>query len=348
MKKIRIIALAGIFAMLVSGIAMAAAPSKDTLQVTAQTSTGGAAPTVVGSNWTYAYTLSCNQTLSDTLPVELMISNTNSSSSTESYDIGFSKSGDTADIFTTGFDFSETFSLGDDANAVTKNIPISSGVLAPDDYTLNINITTPPGKLTEPNPKDIKVNVHVEECTASAPSCFFTDSEGDFLADCSGELVSTSEGGTFMLVNKKNGTTVATNPGQFYYNYLWTNSGEALDVEIQLDGLVNLAPKGANAVHAYTFGPSGFTQSVEAFDMVNNDGTPCGPDGPCTVHVGAGETLWVTWHLAYEGIGSSHPEAGYSCPGEEEIEASVHLVNASTYLEVAGACTTNATGYNKN
>ena len=40
------------------------------------------------------------------------------------------------------------------------------------------------------------------------------DSEGDFLADCEGTLISENEGGTFMLVNKKTGVTVATNPGR--------------------------------------------------------------------------------------------------------------------------------------
>jgi hypothetical protein len=348
MKTIRIIALAGIFAMLVSGIAMAA--SKDNLTFTKDTpaSDNNVTPaevTINGANLVYAYMLPCNGSLSDTLHVTFTLVD-GDSTTPESFNISFSTSGDTSAITATP---PATFSITDNGITVKKDILISASSLAPGDYMIDINMSGPSSSAVDwPNPKKIQVMIHVNECTASAPSCFFTDSEGDFLADCNGELVSTNEGGTFILVNKKNGNTVATNPGQFYYNYLWTNSGEALDVKILLDAPMNLAPKGANAVHAYTFGPSGFTQSVEAFDMVNNDGTPCGPDGPCTVHVGAGETLWVTWHLAYDGVGSSHPEAGYSCPGEEEIEASVHLVNASTYQEVAGACTTNATGYNKN
>ncbi len=323
-----------------------AVPSKDTLTVTAKTSDNSKVPEAVGSNWVYAYTLPCNSIFSDTLHVELFITNTNDSTP-QSYTIGFSKSGNPA-LSGTATSLPANFSLADDGNPVTKDIPITTGSLAPGDYLLNIGITYPNSNVSAGNPNSIQVKIHVNECAASVPTCFFTDSNGNFLADCSGALVSTNSGGTFMLVDKKNGTIVATNPGQFYYNYIWTNDGPTVDVQVQLSDLVNLVPQGANAVHAYTFDTSGFTQDIDSFNMVNNDGTPCGPFGPCTINVGEGDTLWVTWHLAYKGIGEQKPGAGYSCPGHEPIGAAARLVDANnTVTVVAGGCSASATGYNK-
>jgi hypothetical protein len=233
---------------------------------------------------------------------------------------------------------------------VGKEIAISATSLAPGDYTKNISIGGySSNEVTAHNPKDIQALIHVNECTASVPSCFFTDSAGEFLSNCSGDLVSTNDGGVFQLVNKKTGQITATNPGQFYYNYIWTNDGPAIDVQINFGNPQNLVPQGANAVHAYTFDTSGFTQNVDAFNMVNANGTPCGPAGPCTINVGQGETLWVTWHLAYSRIGQSAPTAGNTCEvANEEIGASAMLLNANdSQIIVAGECSTSANGYNK-
>jgi hypothetical protein len=106
-------------------------------------------------------------------------------------------------------------------------------------------------------------------------------------------------------------------------------------------------------VHAKTFNTSGFTQDLDAFDMVNQDGTPCGPYGPCTINVGQGESLWVTWHLEYSNVGG-HPTAdpGLSCPGSEHIGANALLVESmgtcggGNQTVIAGECNTDATGYN--
>jgi translation initiation factor IF-1 len=324
-----------------------AVPPKDTLTTTAKTSSNGKAPGEVGSNWLYYYELPCNSTFSDTLHVELVINNT-ADPSGETYNIGFSKNGN-PELSGTATTLPANFSLADNGISVTKDIAITTGTLAQGEYVLNISIDTQPGALTEILPKDIQLKIHVNECDASVPACFFTDSNGNFLTDCDGALVSTNEGGTFILVNKKNGMIVATNPGQFYYNYIWTNDGDAVDVQVQLGNLLNLVPHGANAVHAYTFDTSGFTQDLEAFNMVNNDGMPCGPSGPCTINIGEDETLWVTWHLEYSGIGLSKPEAGNSCEvANEVIGAAARLVDANdTDTVVAGQCSSSATGYNK-
>jgi hypothetical protein len=127
---------------------------------------------------------------------------------------------------------------------VGKEIAISATSLAPGDYTKNISIGGySSNEVTAHNPKDIQALIHVNECTASVPSCFFTDSAGEFLSNCSGDLVSTNDGGVFQLVNKKTGQITATNPGQFYYNYIWTNDGPAIDVQINFGNPQNLVPK---------------------------------------------------------------------------------------------------------
>jgi len=356
-------ALAGIFAMLVSGSALAADKDTLTLSAASPASANGVTPTTNGTNLVYAYTRTCSGSVSDTLHVTFKLEDKDGTSS-ETFKIHF-KAIDPLSGFSATLP--ADFLITDNSTTNKIDIPISASSLAPGVYLIDFNMdvltTDDKGEYTKSassdvklvNPKKIQVEITVNECTGSAPFCFFTDSEGDFLADCNDELVSTNEGGTFMLVNKKTGVTVATNPGQFYYNYLWTNTGNADDFQILPGDLEGLEPKGANAVHAYTFGPSGFTQNTEAFDMVNNDGEPCGPYGPCTVHVGEGETLWVTWHLAYSGVGSEHPDAGDTCQeateeqdAGEEIAAEVRLENAKTGAEVAGTCTATATGYNKN
>ena len=95
---------------------------------------------------------------------------------------------------------------------------------------------------------------------------------------------------------------------------------------------------------------AGFTQDQAAFEMVNKDGTPCGPSGPCTITVGEGETLWVTWHLEYVTGGPTNPSAGGTCEAAAaEITASARLVQASDgSIEIAPICGVQALGYNKN
>ena len=101
----------------------------------------------------------------------------------------------------------------------------------------------------------------------------------------------------------------------------------------------------ANAVHAMVFNSEGFVVDVNNWDMVNQDGTPCGPNGPCTITVDAGMVLWVTWHLTFQGIGS--PSAGISdtCPGNVTISATGTLKDSSG--GTLATCTATATGYLK-
>ena len=316
----------GLFAFLVAStlLAVSAAPAfaqppKDTLILEGNATLGGASPTVNGANVEYAFTTTDCTSLSDTLNLSLRINNTDGTLGS-SYTISFVANGDDSDIVAT---LPADFSLIDDGVAVSKQIPSKVHIL-----------------------------LHVDECQATTPTCFFTDSGGNFLTDCEGEFVSESTGGRFQIVSGKGKkTVVATNPGQFYYNYLWTNPGGEVEVQILLNGLsANMRPHGANAVHAFTFDTSGFTQDQAAFEMVNKDGTPCGPSGPCTITVGEGETLWVTWHLEYVTGGPTDPSAGGTCEAAAaEITASARLVQASdSSVEIAPICAVQALGYNKN
>jgi hypothetical protein len=296
--------------------------SKDTITITAKTSDGGFTPATnsSGNAWVYAYERACNLPFIDTLNVDFKIENTGTAYGP--YDIGLRENPNasllesylltalpsTYTLIPSPPTSAITFSVSEGTTVSAKIKVQSTTSLAPGDYLLTLAISYDSSSLKGPTTgadiKFIHVTIHVNKCEASVPSCFFTSSEGLFLENCDGEPVSKSTGGTFELNNKKNGPVVATNPGQFYYNYIWTNDGPAVDVEIQTVAPENLVPHGANALHAYTFDTSGFTQNLDSFNMVNHDGTPCGPSGPCTIHIGVGETLWVTWHLEYANVGS--------------------------------------------
>ncbi len=234
------------------------------------------------------------------------------------------------------------FSISDNNVAQTDNIVVSTGVLADGVYNLNVQIQGTPSSQVQLSHDTIHIQVLVG--AGCSHSCFFTDSSFNLLTDCGGNPVSDSSGGTFAIVGNARGRVVATNPGQFYYNLIWTNPGSTQTVTINLSA-TNLLPQGANAVHAMIFNSSGFVADLSNWDMVNENGTPCGPSGPCSVSVPAGNVLWVTWHLTYAGIGS--PSAGISsaCPGNITISATGTLTdNSSATLYT---CTTTATGYLK-
>ncbi len=57
-------------------------------------------------------------------------------------------------------------------------------------------------------------------------------------------------------------------------------------------------------MHVLIYDSGSFTAN---FDDVNNDGTPCGPTGATCkspITVPKGQTLWLTWHVAYQWLGS--------------------------------------------
>jgi hypothetical protein len=341
------LALTAVFLMC---LALQATPPKDTLVATPGTTTVlNVSPTSPGNSneWFYAYCIGTNATLSDTIPVQVQINDTNSTSG-DSYTMHFSTSGTG---LASDLSFPADFTATDDGSTQTVNISLNSFSSATaGNFTALVQLdATVSGKLVNA-PVNIHITVSVgSSClTPPASSCFLTDSEFNDLGDCTGNPVTGNTGGTFMIIaNHK--SIVSTNPGQFYYNLIWRNT-TGTDQTVTFNASAqNLSPSGANSVHAFVFDSSGFTQDLSGFDMVNLNGTPCGPYGPCTITVPNNQILWVTWHLYYSYIGSSPgglPDTcSSSCSGKSYISATGTLTNSSgTTLDT---CTASACGYLK-
>lgn len=333
----------------------------DTLTVTGGSATYLTGPTVVGNNINYVHTLPCSpSTFSDHIPVQLSVENGNFSLNTYNIgtgrnDISVSFSGDTTDLNPT-LDSSSATSVSDNGDYVTIYIDINATSLSAQTYELNAKISvghSATGTLQLSGPYKIHVQLTVEPGScAPNPNCFLTDSEFDLLKDCSGASVPGSSGGTFAIIANHHHVIVATNPGEFYYNMLWKNTGSIAEtVVFTLGDINNAVPVGANAVHALTFDSTRFTQNLSSFQMVNQDGTPCGPDGPCTITVPAGNILWVTWHFEYGGIGQSSaglPTAcSGTCSGAASVSVTGYLTSTEPKSEPFTSCGTSACGYLK-
>lgn len=320
-------------------------PSKDTFSMTALTSSNGVVPTSNGnpSEWFYAYCTSASTPVIDTLHTSQVVTNTNGVTP-QSYTVTYSGVGGLLSAFT--LPSPASFSMSDNGAAVMKDIGLNTGILAPGTYAGQIQIDATPASGIQPSHTTVHVQVTVGDgCGGGSSSCFFTDSDYNLLHDCAGAEVTGNSGGTFQIV--ANGKKItATNPGQFYYNMIWTNPGATQDVQINLNAS-NLTPMGANSVHAYVFDTAGFSANLTSWELVNSNGTPCGPSGPCTVNVPLGKTLWVTWHLEYAKIGQ--PPTGLS----SDCATSTEMVGAACQLSdpdngtVLAQCQATAKGYLK-
>jgi hypothetical protein len=322
-----------------------AGPNKDTLVVTAQTSSGSAGsvtPTTPGNSpkqWFYAFCLPSGGSLNQSFPLQFQLTDGNGTSP-ESAAISFNAVGSLSGSTTPPAGFSIT----DNGASQSTSFTVITGILADGQYSVNLQISATPNSKVTGSHDTIHIQVTVGAgCADSKPSCFLTSSEFDLLTDCADAYVSGNSGGTFQIVAPR-GKINATNPGQFYYNMIWTNHGDTQPVTIDLTA-TNLNPQGANAVHALVFDSNSFSTDASNFDMVNQDGTPCGPNGPCTVSVEAGKTLWVTWHLQYAAIGGPSAGISSSCPGNVTISATGALKD-QTGITI-GSCTASATGYLK-
>jgi hypothetical protein len=338
----------------ISAVPPASCSGKDTLTLTADASVNQhVSPTAVGANYVYAFVcIPTGGSLDEYFPIDLQLDNGETPVSggdppgcTGARSVGFSKSGSLAGSTTVP----ATFNLDDDGTPVSKQIHVSTGALLDGDYDVNVGTTVDANKVDTPNPKSVKIQVHVGPECVTPSVCFYTDGYLNDLLDCAGQPVNGSSGGTFLIVaNKKKGSIASsTNPGEFFYSMIWTNStGSDQDVTINLDSPDDsLLPMGANSVHALTFDSAGFTQNLTNFDMVGADGTPCGPYGPCTVTVLSTETLWVQWHVSWAGVGGSASGLSDTCPGNAGIDAVATLTDSSQ--AVLDSCEATASGYTK-
>ena len=321
------------------------AGNKDDLIVTAEPSFGSAgsvSPTVPGNatkQWFYSFCLPSGSSLNQTFPLKLQLNNSNGTTG-ESASISFNANGSLSGVTVVP----NTFSTSDNGVAQAQNITLATGPLADGTHSVNVQISADPSSKVASSHNTIHIQVVVGSgCADSRPHCFLTSSEFDLLTDCAGAYVGGNSGGTFEIIAPR-GRVQATNPGQFYYNMIWTNQGATQPITIELLAN-NLNSHGANAVHALVFDSTGFVNDASNFDMVNQDGTPCGPNGPCTINVPAGKTLWVTWHLQFSGIGGSSTGMSNVCPGNVTISASGSLKDSTG--SIIGTCTASANGYLK-
>ena len=341
------------------------ASSKDSLVVSAGTSSPiGIVPFFHGAPPENFYVYTCvasGTSLSDTIPVTFTLSGTaiGGSASISSAAHGNPSLAGAISVASNPVSVAEGGS-----NSVTITIgPVS---LADGNYAANVQFSVDsPNKNKVQIDHDtvhIQVRVGVNGC-GGVPSCFITDSTFNPLLDCSGSPVAllSSAGGTFQIVYNNFKKITATNPGQFYYNLIWTNdTGVPHDLTLTMaksDPTLNTT--GTNALHALVFASADIdptTPLVTQFNLVNTNGTPCatGTTGPTTckttVTIQPGETVWVTWHLAYAKIGQNATAAGYpnnnSCPGTELISATGTISDTES-AEVLATCTATATGYLK-
>jgi hypothetical protein len=193
------------------------------------------------------------------------------------------------------------------------------------------------------DPNAIKIKVEVTEAT-SRVSCYMTNSEGDVLQKCNGELANESGevDGTFAIVANRKGRAVATNPGQFYYNLFWKNdtgSAQTISVDIAKTGLVS---HGAQAVH-WMLIPTSSGVDLDDFDAVNM-GNPAGTSGQINnIIVPIGNTLYVTYHLEWSGVGATAPACG-ACGDSLNVPVTVTGTITGSFGN-SDVCTAGALGY---
>jgi hypothetical protein len=343
-----------------------AVPPKDNMTVTAGNSQlSNIQPFVPGqaqNQWFYNYTcIESGNSISDTLPISLTLDNARGDSTPVVAAVSFSANGNPTLAGAISFSPTPPVDVTAGGSTVTEDIVISTGTLSAGTYDVNVQISTDqPSKVTL-NHDVIHIRITVaDNCAAPPPACFITDSSFNPLLDCSGNPIALESGygGTFQINFNAHNVIVATNPGQFYYNLIWTNNtGEDHNVTLTMSKSDDtLVTTGTNALHAAVFQSSDIDPTqplVSQFNAVNTDGTPCGTGttGSTTcksvVTVANGQTIWVTWHLAYAKIGQniSNVSPG-ACPGTEEISATCIVSDTDTTDQLT-TCTAQATGYLK-
>ena len=354
---IPVLALTGI---LLAGEAQAA--RNVDIRVTTSDSTGGVNTALVqnGVTATYQYTVYDGQSVNDTIPVQIcMVAH---EADWTSLKVTFGNQASNLPGVTPPAD--QTFYNGSalpDCRSVS--IQIATGALTLSDSAVGQNFNAnfslsdvspnpnngsnrPQGMFT--NVHNVHIKVAVLPAVGSV-SCFLTDSEGNFLNNCSGTPVSESgsDDGRFAIVANKRNIEVATNPGQFYYNLVWynaTGSSQTVDVNMARTGL---AQKGRQALHAAIFNGYLDPMTPADFAVANEYGVPDGSDDKVHgVTVPAGSSLLVTYHLEWTGLGATVPSgcAG-NCGSANQRAAVTGTVSGSGITDET--CKAEAFGYKK-
>jgi len=278
--------------------------NKDTLVVTGGTDSNGFTPTLSGNpaQYFYATTVNAGNSFADIIPVQFDLSDTNGVPG-EIITVTMSATGPITSAIT--FD-APSFPMTDPTSGLIHYVYINAtNLVAGQDYHANVQIDAAPASGVTTTHGTLHLLVHVVAADDPPPVCYITDSTGLLLNDCAGNPVF-SGGEYFIVTNQKKIT--ATNPGQFYYNFVWTNStgADVTFTSLALSG-TNVSPSGANSVHVLIYDANGFTAN---FDDVNQNGIPCGKTGTTCkspITVPAGQTLWLTWHVSYSLVGGPVP-----------------------------------------
>jgi hypothetical protein len=309
----------------------------------------------------YLYTVFAGQSVTDTIPVELCMtgSNTDGPPYWTSIDVSFGSAGGNLNGVTLPANqtfYRSTTSLPD---CHTLNIGLATGPLnLVQNYVATFNVSEdnpdPSGTQGKPNVVfadvvNFKITVVVLQPEVSHVSCFLTDSEGMFLTDCGSALVteSGSDDGRFaIVVNNKKNIQVSTNPGQFYFNFVWynsTGSPQTVDVNFDKTGVV---PQGANAIHSAVFYGDLSTVNPTVFDEANSDGIPDGSDDQALgIVVPADSSLLVTYHLEWAYRGQSADGLLTGCENAIQFFSVTGTVSGTGIT--TEDCTSTASGYKK-
>jgi hypothetical protein len=361
------LALAG--TLFVQPAAAAPAPKDVYIDVNPGTSTpGGIVPDYnhPANHATYLYTITDGQQVNDTIPVQICMTGSSYADWT-SLDVGVSPDGGGGSLPGVTLPGNETFlATATPPDCRNVNISIASGALnladpsVSENFTLNFHMAdanpVPANGNNKPqaNFADVK-NFHIMVTVLPAPpgsnvSCFLTDSSGLFLTDCGGSSVteSGSNDGRFTIVtNNKKGIVVATNPGQFYYNFVWKNTtGTEQTVTVKF-ARTGVTAQGTQAIHSAVFNEYLSTVNPVIFDEANSNGIPDGKDdNVSSVVVPAGSSLLVTYHLIWDDLGLSVP-AGLapSCEAANQIMSITGTVSGEGIP--SETCTSGALGYRK-
>ncbi len=333
-----------------------AVPPKDIITVTAQNSANNVVPTSpqpFPRTWFYVICVQSGGNLSDTLHLHFTVADTDNDAQDEQATISFAAVGNPT--LKSGITVPSDVVISEISNPTADvDVPVSMTSPADGTYHANLQISVaPPGSFTIAHDV-IHIQVTVGgACSGAGVSCFFTDSNFLDLTDCSGASVTSYTGGRFQVVTNAKKIATATNPGQFYYNMLWSNTtGSDQEVTVYLTP-TDLTPSNtdslvhpiAQAAHAYFFNTAtGFTDPLADWNFVNSSGQPCGPSGPCPITVPANNTLFVTWHLVWSHIGQNALWVNTGCANANApITAKGEVIGTN----IDDTCTADALGYRK-
>lgn len=354
---IPILALTG---MLLAGEAQAA--RSVSIGVSSSNSNSGVNASLMqnGVTATYQYTVYDGQGVTDTIPVQICMNAYQAD--WVSMKVTFGNQASNLPGVTPPAD--QTFSNGSQLpDCRSVSIQIATGPLSLTDssvaqnFNANFSLSdispSPSTGAARPQANFTNIqNVHIRVTVLPAVgnvSCFLTDSEGNFLSDCSGAPVSESgsDDGRFAIVANKRNIEVATNPGQFYYNLVWhnaTGSSQTVNVNMARSGL---APKGRQALHAAIF--NGYLDAMTPADFAaaNEYGVPDGSDDKVQgVTVPSGSSLLVTYHLEWMGLGAPVPSGCAGSCGQANQRAAVTGTVSGSGITTE-TCKADAFGYKK-